>query len=52
MRVAPLPVGLPDLEQDAVDRRALAVEHPAFDADALADRVGVTRLPLISCCHG
>ena len=39
MRVAALPVSLPDLEQDAVDRRPLAVEHPAFDADALADGV-------------
>ena len=40
VRVAPLPVRLPDLEQDAVDRHSFAVEHPAFDADALADRVG------------
>src|SRR5688572_21306051 len=39
MRIASLPVRLPDFEQGAVDRRAIAVEQAALDADSLADRV-------------
>src|SRR5204862_584944 len=40
MRVTALRVGLPGLEQNAVDRLAAAIEHTPLDADALAGRIG------------
>src|SRR5437879_991250 len=36
MRITSLRIGLPGLEQDAVDQLTSAVEHPAFDPNALA----------------
>src|SRR3546814_6940747 len=42
--VASLRVGLPDLDHGVVDRRALAVQHAAPNADALALDVGSAQI--------
>ena len=38
--VAPVAVGLPQLDERVLDVLAIAVEHPTFDADAFADGLG------------
>src|SRR3546814_9017530 len=43
-RVAPLRVGLPDLDHGVAGRLAVAVQHAAHEADALAVDIGRTQV--------
>src|SRR3546814_18061205 len=45
VRVAPLRVGLPDLDHGVAGRLAVAVQHAAHEADALAVDIGRTQVP-------